>query len=283
MSRAKCDLHLHTTCSDGKVEPSRLVEMAKDLGLSTIAITDHDTFKAFKEAKPKADELDIDLIPGIEVTTSFKERECHLLGYNFDVENDEMNDLMINQRRIRKKRIKRITDKVAKMGIDVSYDEVSAEANSANLGRPHIAQVMVNKGYVTSISEAFIRYLSNDKLKEMKSDYLDLKDAIALLKNAGGAAILAHPGILYTTEEIEEIIKLGIDGLESIHPSHNYQLQKKYDEICDKNLLLKSGGSDFHGTDRDMRKHFGTVTISEKYVNKLKRLTEQRKALIGIA
>jgi len=281
MSRAKCDLHLHTTCSDGKVKPTVLLEMAKKLGLSSIAITDHDTFKGYLEAKPLADEdHDIDLLSGIEITTSFKGRESHLLGYNFDHENKGMIDLVNNQRRLRKKRIKRITDKVAAMGFDITYDEVSAEANTANFGRPHIAQVLVNKGYVSSISEAFIRYLSNEKLNETHTEYLGIDAAIDILKKAGGAAVLAHPGFMYKEEEIEEIISIGIDGLECIHPSHNYQLQKKYDDICDKNFLLKTGGSDFHGTDRDLRKHFGTVTISEKYVNKLKRLTEQRKALI---
>jgi hypothetical protein len=282
MKKAKADLHTHTTCSDGSTEPDELVRMASELGIKHLAITDHDTFEGYKMAEVCAQELNIDLICGMELTTSFEGRESHLLAYEIDPENPLLNDLVKEQRRIRKVRMRRIVDKVQKQGFDISYDEVRAEANKANLGRPHIAMVLMNKGYVGSINEAFIRYLNNEKLNENHTEYVDFREAIHLLKSAGAVTVLAHPGVLYSDSELKEIIDVGVDGLECIHPSHNYDLQKKFDELCDKYLLLKTGGSDFHGHKHEKNRHFGTVTIPGKHADKLKSLSEQRKALNGI-
>ncbi len=279
MRKSRADLHTHTTCSDGSTHPSQLVSMAADLGIDHLAITDHDTFEGYRMAVDSAEAAGIDLICAMELTTSFRDRESHVLAYALDPENEDLNNLVSRQRRIRKVRMQRIVEKVRKQGFDITYDEVRAEANKANLGRPHIAMVLMNKGYVSSITEAFIRYLNNEKLDENHSEYIEFADAVDLLKSVGAVTVLAHPGILYQDEELDEIIDIGIDGIECIHPSHHYGLQQKYDEICEKNLLLKTGGSDFHGHKHETNKHFGTVTIAGVYAEKLKNLSEQRKAL----
>ena len=280
MIRLKADLHTHTTCSDGKLTPVELVQCAYEKKLSALSITDHDTFAGYAIAKEKADELGVELIPGVEISATFKEKESHILAYFFDPADKAFADFLNKQRVLRKRRIKGIINMVVKQGISVDYDEVVAEANGANIGRPHIARVMVHKGYVATVNEAFIRYLSNEKLGKIESGYLDWQEVITCIKESGGASILAHPALLYTDDEVQAFIEAGIDGLECIHPSQNFSLQQKYMHICERNELLITGGSDFHGGEYDMNKHFGTVTISSKLVEKMRRMTSQRKAIV---
>lgn len=278
----KADLHIHTTCSDGKLTPNQAVEVAKEKNLICISITDHDTYKGYFSAKEAADELEIDLIPGVEITSMFDGNEAHILAYNFDPDTNYLEDFLSHQRNARKERIKNIIHTVQKEGIDVDYDEVWAEANGANIGRPHLARVLTQKGYVSSPKEAFIRYLSNQKLGPIKNTYPDYLEVIDIIKNVGGACILAHPGKMYSNDEIDTFIKAGIDGIECIHPSHNYSLQKKYTELCESKGLLMTGGSDTHTGKDAGYTNFGIVTIAHKHIEKMKRMTEQRKNIIEI-
>jgi len=277
---ARADLHIHTLCSDGQLAPADVIEHAADKKLSCISITDHDTYEGYLQAAGINNSKEIEVLPGVEITSVFNERECHILAYCFDPEDEEFRSFIDTQRLIRRRRIKIILKEIAKKGIDISYDEVRAEADGANVGRPHIARVMMSKGYVGGFNEAFIRYLSSEKLGDIQNAYRDFATVIKKIKSAGGASVLAHPGLLYSDDEIETFIEAGIDGLECIHPSHNYSLQKKYTELAEKNLLLMTGGSDFHGSGKDIDRHFGTNTIHMKYVERLKRMTKQRKALL---
>ncbi len=278
----KADLHIHTTCSDGKLTPEQAVLIASKKKLKALSITDHDTFKGYHLAKEKAKELGIELIPGVEITSTFKGRECHLLAYYFEPESEYFKNFVLKQRYTRKNRIKGIIDKLIKNGIDITYDEVWALANGANIGRPHVAEVLINKGYVSSIQEAFMRYLSEEQLDGIESEYPSIQEAIEMVKSVGGAAILAHPGRFYSSEEVKELIDLGLDGLECIHPSHNWQTQLKYAELCEKNSLLKSGGSDYHGGIDDGYTNVGVVSVAMKYVNRIKKMTDQRKKTIEV-
>ncbi|MDR9419060.1 PHP domain-containing protein, partial [Gracilimonas sp.] len=190
----KADLHIHTTCSDGKLTPNQVIEVAKEKKLSCISITDHDTYKGYLPAKEAAEGLDIELIPGVEITSMFNGKESHILAYNFDPTTNYLEDFLSRQRNARKNRIKKIIKKVQKEGLNVDYDEVWAEANGANIGRPHLARVLTQKGYVSSPKEAFIRYLSNQKLGPIDNTYPDFREVIEIIKNVGGACVLAHPG-----------------------------------------------------------------------------------------
>tara|TARA_R110002096_G_scaffold151859_3_gene314631 strand:- start:2167 stop:3018 length:852 start_codon:yes stop_codon:yes gene_type:complete len=278
----KADLHIHTTSSDGRLSPKEAVQLACDKKLEALAITDHDTFEGYTLAKDFAAEKEIELIPGVEITTLFKGGECHLLAYYFDTSSQYFKDFVLKQRFARKERIKVIIEILNKQGIDVDYDEVWAIANGANIGRPHLASVLINKGYVSSKHEAFLRYLSNERLGDFESAYPDVKDAINIVKEVGGAAIVAHPGRFYSQEEIEELVELGVDGIECIHPSHNWQKQLSYTEFCDKKALLKTGGSDYHGAYESGNTHVGVITIAYKHVEKMKRMTDQRKSIIKL-
>ena len=279
---ARADLHIHTTCSDGRLEPEEAVEIAIQRKLAAISITDHDTFNGYKQAREKAENSEVELIPGIEITSSFHEKEAHLLAYYFDVESGKLEQLLLSQRVARRERIKGIIETLEGNGLDINYDEVRAEANGANIGRPHVANVLVEKGYVGNYFEAFTRFLSTERLGEIANTYPDFKEVIKTVKNAGGACILAHPGRLYSQVEVEEFIQAGIDGIECIHPSHNYTLQKLYTEIVEKKSLLMTGGSDYHGGFERAPMHVGVVSVAAKYVEKMRRMTDQRKKIISI-
>jgi predicted metal-dependent phosphoesterase TrpH len=277
---AKADLHMHTTASDGKFSPTEVVEMAAEKKLETIAITDHDTYKGYFEARSKADDLEIEVIPGIEITSSYKSREVHILAYCFDVTNLEFKKLVQSHRLARLRRAQWIIQHLKKQGLTLTLDEVRAEAGFGNVGRPHIARVLIEKGYVANFREAFMRYLSDQNLKKMETFYVSYADVIAKVKAAGGASVLAHPGLTFTDQDLETFVDAGLDGIECIHPSHNYTLQKHFAQYAEHHNLLRTGGSDFHGSKRDIEQQLGIITVSMDWVRAIKRMTKQRKQFL---
>ena len=279
----KADLHTHTIASDGAYSSEELIKKAAEKKLKIISITDHDTIKGYLNAKNKARELNIDLIPGVEVSAVWKSREVHILVYCFDENNEEFLKMLLNQKRARVRRMERIVDKLQKQGLQISMDEVRAEAGSGNLGRPHAAAVLINKRYVASVAEAFIRYLSTEKLGNIKTEYVTVEGLVEVAKEAGGVLSLAHPGPLYTQDEIDELTSLGLDGIECIHPSHNYSLQRTFSKIAVRDNLLVTGGSDFHGKGKkDYDPYFGIVTLGDQHVMSLKRMARRRREIIKI-
>ncbi len=278
----KADLHIHTTCSDGRLLPEEAVEIAHEKKLSALSITDHDSFEGYFQAIDKANELGIELIPGVEITCSFKNKEVHILAYYFDVTTQYFADFLLSQRIARRDRIKGIIGTLNENGLEVDYDEVWAQANGANIGRPHVAKVLVSKGYARNHSDAFVRYLSTERLGEIDNSYPDYKEVIETVRNIGGATVLAHPAKHYTAEEIIEFIEAGIDGIECIHPSHNFELQKKYTKIVEDQSLLLTGGSDYHGGKEMASRHLGVVCVASKHVEKMKRMTDQRKNVVEL-
>ncbi|MDX1619211.1 MAG: PHP domain-containing protein [Balneolaceae bacterium] len=275
----KADLHIHTTASDGNLAADEVAVLAREQGLEVIAITDHDTITAYPAAKRAGAEIGLEVLPGVELTCEFNERESHLLAYCFDVENRDFLQLLRKHRKARLDRVGWIVGQLTDQGLELDKDEVRAEAGGGNVGRPHVASVLVKKGYVGSAKEAFIRYLGNHVLGPIQSDYVSHTDAIEIIKGAGGAAVLAHPGVLYTEEEFEQWIESGLDGVEVVHPSHDYTQQKHYQELAERHELLVTGGSDYHGGNGEYLRHFGVVNIGLENVRNLKRMTEQRKRI----
>lgn len=276
---AKADLHIHTTASDGNSTPQQIIKNAERHNLDVISITDHDTIRGYRKAVKEVEKTDITLLPGVEITSDFNDRECHLLAYCFDPDHVAITQLLIQHYRSRLERGKWIVDELKKKGLDIDIAEVKAEANGSNIGRPHIASVLIDKGYVASFKEAFIRHLSDQSLGSIYNEYYSHHKVIESVKEAGGAVVLAHPGNLYSDAELDKLVEAGIDGIEFIHPSHDYDRQKQIEEFAEIHNLLKTGGSDFHGEDKEYQKFFGVVTINTKYVHRLIRLTDQRKAL----
>lgn len=279
---AKADLHIHTTASDGRLKPEQVLEVAEKAKLTAVSITDHDTIEGYLEAEKVSQHYDVELIPGVEITASLEDQEVHILAYYIDPNSEVLNKLLLGQRVGRRNRIKGIIQSLVEMGLDINYDEVNAEANGANIGRPHVAQVLIHKGYVSNHFEAFARYLSNEQLGEIAHKYPSYQNVIDVIKKSGGAAVLAHPGNLYSYIQLETLLAAGLDGIECIHPSHNYSLQKKYSELTQTHSMLLTGGSDYHGTIDRANVHIGVVTVAMKHVIKMKRMCEQKKSIINI-
>jgi predicted metal-dependent phosphoesterase TrpH len=276
----KADLHTHTNASDGDCSAEFLLERAKKKGLRTLAITDHDTVRGYLKAAELADDIGIDLIPGVEISCLWNDREVHILAYNFDVEDEEFESLMRRQSLARKARMRAIVKKLQEQGVDLDYEEVQAEAFGGNIGRPHAAHVLMKKQYVRSFPEAFVRYLGKPEVTNIETGYVDIKEALSIVKGAGGVLSVAHPGPMYSEKELEDLISTGIDGIECIHPSHNFDKQKRYTEMAASAQLLVTGGSDYHGRSKsEYDPYFGTVTLGEQHVNALLRTSENRKRI----
>jgi predicted metal-dependent phosphoesterase TrpH len=274
----KADLHLHTNASDGDCTPEEILEKAIEKGLKTISITDHDTIKGYNEARKSELSNKIELLPGVEMSVRWGEKEVHLLSYCFDPDDEDVNLLLLQQSGARRRRMARIVEHLQKQGIDIDMDEVRAEAGFSNIGRPHAASVLMSKGVVSTFNEAFIRYLSSEKLDNISAEYCTLTDALDVMKKAGGVLSIAHPGPIYSADEVDQMIELGVDGVECIHPSHPYPVQKNYTKIAKQRNLIVTGGSDFHRPSKSgYEPYFGIVTLGEQYVEAIKRTSRQRK------
>ncbi len=266
---ATVDLHMHTTCSDGKLSPKEIVEKAHAVGLKAISITDHDNLAAYQEAKPVADALGIELIPGVEVSTSHLGRDVHILGY-FVQENSELNAYLKDCRERRIVRTEKIVDNLRKMGVYIRIEQVFEKASNGSVGRPHIAAVLQETGYVQSYSEAFAKYIGPNSPAYEKSVETDPAEVIRLINEAGGLSFLAHPGRFIPDDTIRFLIDAGLDGIEIIHPAHNEDQQEFYRAIANEYFLLMSGGSDYHGTKPQDEENFGQLVMHYKWLEKMR-------------
>ncbi len=276
---AKADLHLHSTASDGKMNPKEVVITANNLSLAVIALTDHDTIGGVETARQAAKDLDVEVMSGVEITAAFDDREIHMLAYNFDLNDKNLNIFIKDHQKARVDRAKSIIKNLQKKGLKLTIDEVLAEAQVRNVGRPHIAAVLRDKGYVSSIKEAFIRYLGDKALGGIKNNYHRLEHIIAVVKEAGGVIVVAHPGRLYSEKQLNRFIEAGIDGLETVHPSHSHEIQKRLEHFVKSHGLLMTGGSDFHGSTKKYYHHFGITGISIDHVKMIERLSNHRKKI----
>jgi predicted metal-dependent phosphoesterase TrpH len=263
------------------MSPDEVVRQAVRLNLSVIAITDHDTTRGILTARKKASFYDLNVLSGVEMTTLFRGHECHLLAYLFDLDDEPLNMLLHSHQSARIRRARRIIEKLRKRGLELDIEEVLAEANTSVVGRPHIAAILHKRGYVRSTREAFIRYLNDKALGAIHTDYCSFSEAVNIVQDAGGVAVLAHPGRMYSLKELEQLTDKGMDGLEVAHPSHNAEIRTRMEKFALKHHLLASGGSDFHGCKQDSYRHFGSLAISEKQVDKFKNRARRRKKIIA--
>ncbi len=241
------DLHIHSNYSDGLWTPDRIVATARLMGLKAVAITDHDDIRNLPAALKAGKENDVEIVPGIEISAIQGEVETHILGYYIDPENEELLEFTRQFRRHRENRALQILHKLDGLGIHIPFDLLKSKAGLSSLGRPHIADLLVEEGVVFSYNEAFQKWIGDNRPAYIAKKNVTAQRAIQLIHNAGGLAFLAHPGTGVDLDTIQELIRLGLDGIETLHPKHLPMMTEMYQEIVRKNGLLETGGSDCHG------------------------------------
>ena len=258
------DMHVHTTASDGQLSPTEVVDYALSKGLCGVAITDHDTIMGLEDAIAYGKLKGVIIIPGIELSTEFEDEEIHILGYQIDYSNKELLDILKILRDERSHRAIKIIDLLQGLNLDVSFKEVQEIAQEGVIGRPHIAKLMVDKGYVETIHEAFDKYLNKGCPAYVPRYKLSPFEAVDLLKRAGGITVMAHPGLVQRLNLVDDLIKHGIDGIEAYHPDHDSEQNKKFQEMASRHHLLITAGSDFHHPPMALEKRsdLGDVKIS---------------------
>jgi 3',5'-nucleoside bisphosphate phosphatase len=278
ISPFKADLHMHTTCSDGKYTPTELVHKAKNYGLSCISITDHDTMAGIDEAELVAHSVGIEIIPGVEVSTSYNDKETHILCYGIDRNNSKWKAILDSQRNHRKERARDMIHRLNQMGCTITLDDVARIADLDIVTRPHIAQVLVQAGHAADTRDAFNRLIGNECPGYVPMKLIDVFELIEACHQAGGVAVLAHPGTHYSTEQLLTLIESGLDGLEYLHPSQGYYLQQKFRELTQTHGLLATAGSDFHGYRFQDYSYFGSIYVGMSTISDLKSRCETIKS-----
>lgn len=245
------DFHTHTTASDGALSPQALLDLAIQNGAKTLAITDHDTVAGYQAVcdTPQANRLD--LITGVEVSTAWQGVGIHIVGLNFDAKHTAMTQLLAQQSQARQQRAQVILHKLDKAGLPITLAEVQANAQHSHIGRPHIARVMLEKGYVNSMDKAFSQYLGAGKMGDVKSGWVSVPEAVAAIRASGGMAVIAHPNHYKMTRSkqlrlLDEFIAAGGQGIEVISGKQHRDVSEKYAQIAIDNDLYASVGSDFH-------------------------------------
>lgn len=247
------DLHVHTSCSDGSYTPAEVVWRAVDVGLGAIAITDHDAVDGNAEAFAEGAQQGLEVIPGVELSCDFTPINVHVVGLFIDPTNNALEEALADVREYRKRRNPKILAKLAEMGMPIDLDEVAAKAGGKTIGRPHIAEVMVEKGYVAEFKEAFEKYLAYNKPAYVSRRRISAEEGIALIHAAGGVALLAHPGVYALPPRILDnmvfkLARVGLDGVEVYYSDHLPTDTALLKRLVDEYDLLASGGTDFHGS-----------------------------------
>ncbi|MBM4306495.1 MAG: PHP domain-containing protein [Deltaproteobacteria bacterium] len=251
------DLHLHTTASDGVKSPSEIVRYAKSKGLQAISITDHDTIGGLEEGLAEGERIGFEVISGIEISAEHSPGSMHLLGYLIDIHHPSLNEKLKYLQRAREERNPRMVEKLNKLGVHITYEEVVKASGGGQVGRPHFAQVLIEKGYVRNFQEAFDRYL-----KKGASAYVDKlrftpKEAIHLINEAGGVAVLGHPNTLglngakVLENLIAKLLKEGLRGIEVYYPEHSPSEVIRYKALAERHGLILTGGTDYHGIEKE--------------------------------
>lgn len=247
------DLHTHSFCSDGLRTPTQAVEEAAAAGVQALSLTDHDTVEGIPELLRAGESHGIDILPGTELSAHIDDREIHLLAYCLDHLSPRLATYVkqVHQRRL--DRGAAIVERLNQLGVEVTLDEVLVRADGGPLGRPHIAAAMVENGAVHSKEEAFRRFIGDRRPADVPKARTPAADVIAMVHDLGGVVVLAHPGLSVSDSTIQDLIDVGLDGVEVYHPSHQPPQIEHLTELAARSQLLISGGSDSHGEEYGAR------------------------------
>lgn len=251
--RKKIDLHMHTTASDGTSSPEELVKTCSELSLETIAVTDHDNTTAVETLKKAAEEYDLEVVSGIEISTYRGEAEYHILGYFIDLENDSLLGLTEAILQSRVDRTHEMIEKLTEMGYPLEFSDVKKFSSGVSLGRPHVARALMEKGYVDSINQAFTdEFIGGGGRAYVEKKKVLPVEAITVILKAGGVPVIAHPNLInhgkpLDKKEIARLKDVGLKGVEVYQTKHDKKTTERYKKIAKELDLLITGGSDYHG------------------------------------
>lgn len=281
---ANIDLHTHSNKSDGSLSPTALIDEAKSIGLSAIALTDHDTIDGLEEAINRGNEIGVRVVPGVELSTEYMGRDVHIVGLFIDYKNETFLNHLKNFVDSRELRNKKMCDKLTEAGIPVIYEELIEMFGDSVLTRAHYARYMLSKGYIKSLPEAFERYIGDHSPYYIPREKVTPKQGVELILNAGGVPILAHP-ILYKLgkDALETLVKdlkeYGLVGIEAIYSTYTNADERTIRNLASKYNLLISGGSDYHGEAKpglNLGTGYGKLAVPEFVLNEIEKYYKQR-------
>lgn len=273
------DLHLHTRFSDGTYAPEEVVAEARRHGLAAIALTDHDTVEGCAPAAAACAAAGLEFVVGVELTAEQDGRELHLLGYGMEATSPDLLRALARFQNVRQQRIREIVARLNQLGIALTAETVFALANCQSPGRPHVARALVAAGVCASLEEAFERFLKKHRPAWVPKFKMSAAEAIALIHEAGGAAVLAHPALNRVDDLIPGFVAAGLDGIECFHTKHPPTIRDRYIGLANRLGALITGGSDCHGMNKG-KPLIGTVRLPCVYFEKLQaRLTQRRAGL----
>ena len=274
----RADLHVHTTASDGKLTPQELIQKAFELKLDVIAITDHDSVEGISPALEAAKRYtQLLVIPGVEINTDVPKGEVHILGYFIDYLKPELNRTLGELRNSRRERGQKMVAKLAEIGINVNWKRVQELAGSGSIGRPHIAQAMLEQGQVSSLREAFDKYIGRNGPAYVERKKLTPIEAVQVVLEANGLPVLAHPADIEPLEPfLLQMKKAGIVGMEVYYAGYNSKTISILKGFAGRLDLVACGGSDFHGIDEYIGADLGSVNLPGESVERLISLSQHK-------
>lgn len=274
------DLHIHTTASDGILSPVEVFEKASALGLNGFAITDHDTVDGIAELldKVKNTAARLKVVPGIEINTDVEDEEIHILGYFINVTHAPLLQSLKHIKKARYERARLMVDKLQQLGMPITFEEVKQHAREDLIARPHIARALVRRGYAVSVKDAFGRFIGRGRPAYVPRYKFAPREAIDLIKAAGGISVLAHPGLIKRHASVLEIINSGIEGIEVFYPEHSGVQIEEYLSLAAEYNLLVTGGSDYHGNgSNDSRSNLAQCGIDETLMQKIIQYSSEKR------
>ncbi len=269
------DLHIHSTMSDGTLTPDQIVRVAQQKNLTAIAITDHDALAGVAPAIQAAEGSTLQVLPAVEISTEYHSAEVHILGYFIDTQAPNLLEKLKKIRAARRDRARRIAQKLTDLGLAITYEQIAAEAGEGSIGRPHVAATLVKAGYVQTSQEAFSRYLIPGRPAYVPRYRLKPSAAIQEIIQAGGLAVLAHPGIDNAQQYVDELMQYGLGGLEAYHTNHSPARTRQFLQLAQRLGLLITGGTDSHGPGGTMPVEIGSVAVPDKCFQRLLQWAEQ--------
>ncbi len=278
-TRSKVDLHLHTTASDGGLSPAELVREAKAHGVECMAVTDHDSTDGIEAALVEGERVGVQVIPGIEMSTDIPRAEVHVLGYFLDYEDQEFQRILQQLREGRRDRAEKMVAKLAGMGVVIPWERVLEVAGSGSVGRPHVAQVMVEMGYVSSMVEAFANYIGRNAPAYVERYKLTPVEAVGLIRQVGGLPVLAHPAeVVMLHQLLPDLMVAGLVGLECYYGEYSPEAVEGLVALADEHGLIPTGGTDFHRFDATAHgpRFPGDAWVPWESVRRLRALADKR-------